>query len=140
LVHRKAAEAATKYKTQDAHLKIVRKTGSSTNKMQHALGCEYLHIMVNRSQLTLQQTAGVCRELRDQFIAARNGNDPWSTKTFVRTAHKIQHHNVLSSGICMDEFPEKHPQEWTKQAVITIGDATEAYMVEVIAASRCLKQ
>jgi len=37
LVHRDAANVATKHMTHDAHLKIVRKTGSSKNKKQHAL-------------------------------------------------------------------------------------------------------
>jgi hypothetical protein len=42
LVHRDAANVATKHMTQDAHLKIIRKTGSSKNKKQHAVGCEYI--------------------------------------------------------------------------------------------------
>jgi len=50
-VHREAANEATKNMTQDAHLKIVRKTGSSTNKMQHAIGCENVHIMEDGRQL-----------------------------------------------------------------------------------------
>jgi hypothetical protein len=54
LVHRQAADAATKHMTKDAHLKIVRKTGSSRTKKQHAVGCEYLHTAVNGSQLTVQ--------------------------------------------------------------------------------------
>jgi hypothetical protein len=53
LVHHKAADAATKHMTDDAHLKIVHKTGSSTNKKQHAVGCEYLHTAVNSRQLTV---------------------------------------------------------------------------------------
>jgi len=44
LVHRDAADATTKHMTQDAHLKIIRKTGSRRNKKQHAVGCEYIHI------------------------------------------------------------------------------------------------
>jgi hypothetical protein len=40
LVHRNAANVATTHMTQDAHLKIVHKTGSSKNKKQHAVGCE----------------------------------------------------------------------------------------------------
>jgi len=51
LVHREAANVATENMTQDAHLKIVRKTGSSTNKKQHAIKCEYVHIMVDGCQL-----------------------------------------------------------------------------------------
>jgi len=39
--------AATNHMTQDAHLKIVRKTGSSRNKKQHVVGCEYIHIKAN---------------------------------------------------------------------------------------------
>jgi len=50
LVHRDAANAATRHMTQDAHLKIVRKTGSRKNKKQHVVGCEYIHIEANGSQ------------------------------------------------------------------------------------------
>jgi seryl-tRNA(Sec) selenium transferase len=53
LVQREAADAATKHMTEDAHLKIVRNTGSSTNRKQHAVGCEYLHTAVNSRQLTV---------------------------------------------------------------------------------------
>ena len=53
LVHRDAANAATNHMTQVAHLKIVCKTGSSTNKKQHAVGCEYNHIEANGSQLSV---------------------------------------------------------------------------------------
>ena len=42
---------------------------------------------------------------------------------------------MVSSGIFADEFPDKNPREWTKQGLITLEEATEAYMVEVIAAS-----
>jgi len=40
LVHREAANVATQIKTQDAHLIILRKTGSSTHNKQHAIQCE----------------------------------------------------------------------------------------------------
>jgi len=53
LVHRNAANAATNNMTKDTHLKIVRNTGSSKNKKQLAIGCEYIHITVNDSQLTV---------------------------------------------------------------------------------------
>jgi len=53
LVHRDAANAATKHMTQDAHLKIVRKTGNSKNMKQHAVGCEYIHIVAEGSKLTV---------------------------------------------------------------------------------------
>jgi hypothetical protein len=53
LVHRDAANAATKHMTQDTHLKIVRQTGSSKNKKQHAVRCEYIHIEANSGQLTV---------------------------------------------------------------------------------------
>jgi hypothetical protein len=38
LVHHNAANAATKYMTQDAQLKILHKTGSSNKKKLHAVG------------------------------------------------------------------------------------------------------
>jgi hypothetical protein len=53
LVYRDAADAATKHMTQNVHLKMVHKTGSSKNKKQHAVGCEYIHIEANDSQLTI---------------------------------------------------------------------------------------
>jgi len=52
LDHRNAAHAATKHMTQYARLKVVRKTGSSKNGKQHAVGCEYIHIEANGGQLT----------------------------------------------------------------------------------------
>jgi len=52
LVHRDAANVATKHMTQDAHFKIVRKTGSSKSKKQHAVGCRYILIVANGGQLT----------------------------------------------------------------------------------------
>ena len=54
-----------------------------------------------------------------------------STKAFFRTVREMEHHDVISSGIFADEFPDKHSREWTKQALITLEEATEAYMVEV---------
>jgi len=140
LVDHNVAHAATKNTTQDAHLDVVRKTGSSTKKKQHAVGCDSIHTVVNGHQLTVCHTAGLWRELRDQFISAHNGKPPWSPKAFLHTIWEIQHHDVVSSGIYADEFPEKHPWEWTKHALITVEEAMEAYMVEVLAASHFLKQ
>jgi len=53
LVHRDAGDAATKHMTQDAHLQIVRKTGSRRNKKQHVVGCEYIHIDAIGGQLAV---------------------------------------------------------------------------------------
>jgi len=137
LVHRDAANAATKHMTQDAHLKIVRKTGSSKNKKQHGVGCEYIHMKANGGQLTVSRTVGVRRELHNQCIAARNREPPWSTTSFVRTVCKIEHHDVISTGIFAVGFPDKRPREWTKQALITLEEAMEVYMVEVTAEFHC---
>jgi len=115
-------------------------SGSCTNKTQHAVGCEYIHTMVKGWQLTVYCTAGVRRELQYQFITARNRKPPGSTKAFVSTVRGIKHHYVASSGIFVDQFPELQPREWPKLAMITTEGATEAYMVEVIAASHSLKQ
>jgi len=56
---------------------------------------------------------------------------------FIRTVHEIKHHDVYSSGIFADEFPNKHPLQWTKKAIIALEEATEAYMVEVTAEFHC---
>jgi hypothetical protein len=137
LVHHNATNAATKHMTQDAHLKTVRMTGSNKNKKQHAVGCEYIHMEANSGQLTMSHTAGVRRELRKEFIGASSGKPPWSTKAFVCTVGNIEHHDVVSSRIFADEFPDKHPREWVKQTLITLEEATEAYMVEVTAELNC---
>jgi len=126
--------------TQDAQLKIVPKTGSSTNKKQHADGCEYIHTVVNGRQLIIYHIADVRQELRDQLIAARNEIPPWSTKAFARTVRGIEYHDGISPGIVADEFYDKRPREWAKQALITLQEAMKAYIIEVIAASHCLKQ
>jgi hypothetical protein len=44
LVHRDTANAAAKHVTQDAHLKIVRKTECRKNTKQHAVGRECIRI------------------------------------------------------------------------------------------------
>jgi len=53
LDHRDAADTATKHMTQDAHLNIVRKTGSRRNQKKHAVRCEYIHIDAISGQLTV---------------------------------------------------------------------------------------
>jgi len=97
LVHQDAANATTKNMTQDEHFKIVHKTGSSTNKTQHAVGCEYIQTVVNGHQLTLYQVVGVHRELRDHFIAACNGKPPWSTKAF--SAQSAKSNIIMASAL-----------------------------------------
>jgi len=126
LVHHDSANAATKHMTQDAQLKIVRKTGSRNNNKQHAVGCECIHIEAIGGQWTVYHTAGVHRELRNELIAALNGKPPWSTKASVRTVREFEHHDVVSSGIFADESSDKHPREWTEQALITLEVAAEA--------------
>jgi len=126
--------------TQDPELNIIHKTGSTTNRKQHAVGCEYIHTVVNCGWLTVCHTPDVYQELHDQVVAAWNGKPPWSTKAFLHTVREIEHHNVVSSGLLAEEFGNKHPRQWTKHALITLEEGTEAYMVEIIAASHCLKQ
>jgi len=50
LVHRNAANAATKNMTLGAQLKTVYKTGTSKNKKQHAIGCKCSRIKVHSHQ------------------------------------------------------------------------------------------
>jgi hypothetical protein len=56
---------------------------------------------------------------------------------FLGTVHKIEYHDVASCGIYAADFPDEHLCEWTKQAVITLEEAIEAYMVEVTAEFHC---
>ena len=60
---------------------------------------------------------------------------PWPTQASVRSVREIEHHDDISSGIFADEFSDKNPREWTKHVSTKLQDATEAYMVEVIAES-----
>jgi len=60
---------------------------------------------------------------------------PWSTKAFVRTVCKTEHHDVGSFGSFEDEFGDKRPWYWTKQASKSLERAMELYMVEVTADS-----
>ena len=53
LVHRDAAIVATENMTQDAHLRIVRQTGSSKNTKQHAIRCDSIYIDVDDGQQTV---------------------------------------------------------------------------------------
>ena len=99
--------------TQDTHFKIVRKTGNSKNRKQHTIRCESIHLEVDDCQLTVLRTAGVRRELRDQFIAGHNGKPLWSTRAFVRSVRKIEHHDVFNSAIFAHQFGDKRPREWT---------------------------
>jgi len=140
LVYRNAANAATKRMMLDSHSNIILKAGSSKNWKQLIVGCEYIHIEVNGCQVTIHRTASICRELRDLFMAARHRKSPWSTMAFVHKVCTIEHHDVFRSGIFMDEFPDTDTNKRTKQASITLEEATEAYIVDGIAESRCHKQ
>jgi len=37
----------------------------------------------------------------------------------------------------IEKFPDKHPQEWMKHALVILEEAMEVYMIEVIAESHC---
>ena len=75
--------------------------------------------------------------MHNECITARSGQPPWSTKAFVCTVRENEHCDVVYTGMFCDEFPDKHPREWTKQALITLEEATEAYMVQVTAEFHC---
>jgi hypothetical protein len=47
----------------------------------------------------------------------------------------MEHHDVICPGISADECGDKRLQKWTKQDLIKLEEATEVYMVEVIAES-----
>jgi len=70
-------------------------------------------------------------------MAACNRKPPWLSKAVVRTVHEIELHDAVSSGIFEDEFRDKHPCEWMKEAFMMFEEGTDAYRVEVIAKSHC---
>jgi len=47
---------------------------------------------------------------------------------------------VVHSGIVTDKTHDKHPREWTKQALKTLDETMESYIVEIIAKSHIYKQ
>jgi hypothetical protein len=47
---------------------------------------------------------------------------------------------VVTLRIFVDEFCDNGPRERTDKAIITLEEATEGYIVDVIAASQYLKQ
>jgi hypothetical protein len=104
LFHCDVANADTKNMIQDANLKIVCTTGNSTNTKQHAVRWQCIQTMVNGRQLTRYHTAGVCRWICDQVIAARNGKPPCPTEGFIRTVRESKDHDIITSGIFLDEF------------------------------------
>jgi len=135
LVHRDSANTATGNRTLDAQFTIVPETRSRMHKKQHAIGCKCSRIKVYRRHHMISHAAGVHSKLRDKLVAVRNWKPPWLTKAFVTTVSKIEHHNDISSGIFRDKYSDKDPQGWTKQALTSLEDSTEGYIVEVIAES-----
>jgi hypothetical protein len=111
--------------TNDAHLKIVLKIGSSRNTKYPAVGCEYIHIKKNCRELTLYHTAGNCKQLRDHFIAANNRKPQWWSKAFIHIVCEIEHRDVVRTGIFVDEFLDKYPCKWMKLASMTLKEANK---------------
>jgi len=56
-------------------------------------------------------------------------------KAFVHKVREIEHHDVIGSGIIADKFRDKSLQEWTKQVLKPLEEATESYLVEETAKS-----
>jgi hypothetical protein len=57
------------------------------------------------------------------------------TEACVHNIRIIEHHDVVMSGIIVDEFSDKHPHGWKNQLWITLEEATEAYLDDIIAES-----
>jgi hypothetical protein len=85
----------------------------------------FFQTTVNGRKLTVQFTVGVGRKLCDQFIDARNEKPPWLTKPCVHKVHHIEHHDVVSSGIFLDEYCDINPHQGTKQPLINFVEAME---------------
>jgi hypothetical protein len=71
-------------------------------------------------------------KLWEQFKHSRNGNCPWSTKTFVRTVCEIEHHDIVCSGVFANEFSDKLLQVKTGGAFNAWKEATEEYMIDIV--------
>jgi len=49
----------------------------------------------------------------------------------------MEYDDVISSGIFTDEFCDKGPWEWMNQDLITVEEAMEVYIIEVVAECHC---
>lgn len=88
---------------------------------------------MNSGQQTIFCTAGVHRELHDEFIGTPNGKPPGSAKESFHTICEIEHQNVVSIGVFKDMVCDKHPSYWTRHYGNTFENVTEGYSVVVIA-------
>ena len=52
---------------------------------------------------------------------------------FVCTVRELRYQKVVTSGIFVDNFQDKCPQEKTKMASMRLKEGSKSYMVEVIA-------
>jgi len=88
--------------------------------------------VVDTDQPPMCCIAGSCRELLDQFIAARIGQAPLATTESVHTGREIDHDDIVSSGISVDRCRDKHPRKCTKEELRTLEEAPEPYRVVLI--------
>ena len=96
--------------------------------------------MVLRCQLAIIRKAGVPRDLHDQLTPVCNGKPPRLMEVFVGTVCKFEHHYGISSLGLVYELHVRHPRQWMKQALNTLEEPMELYMVEVIAESHVWQQ
>jgi len=106
--------------------------------MQHVIECELTHIGVDGYQQTIQFTAGIWRDLSEQQKAAYNGNPPSSSMGICCISLEIERHCSIISGIVLSDFHVNHVWQYTKQALNTVENAMEAYVVGVPAKSHIL--
>ena len=57
------------------------------------------------------------------------------TNSYFSAVCEIELHDVVHGVIFADEFIDTPPREWTKLSLITLEDAMEGYMVDLIAKS-----
>jgi hypothetical protein len=95
---------------------------------------------VNGNQPTVWGIAGISNKRCDQCIAVHTVKPPLLTKVFVHSVRQIEHHHIVSSTIIGHCFSDKHAQLWSKQVAITLVEATEEDMVEVVPAFHCSRQ
>jgi hypothetical protein len=126
--------------TLDTHLKMELRTGSRKNMKHHAIGCEWIHIKVDGSHLPIGCTAGICKDFGDQSIATSNGNPVWPTLYSLSTCLRIEHYDVVCSGIGVYQCCNKCPWGSIKHSLKTVQNGSEKYMGVIIPESSISKQ
>jgi len=129
------ANVASQIMTQDTHSNKVSNTRNTASKMHNAIQCDEIHDEVDIRQQSIYWTSSIQWELYDEFCSVHEWYPPWSSNALVGIVRNIKQHEVISSAMFAFEFHEQHSWELMKEALNTLEEVMEAYIVEVIAES-----